>query len=378
MRKSLLFFCLIALLLCGCAQVKNVAENKTKTITVMDILGRTVTIKTPVRRVVLLYGLEDYAAVGGRDSLSKLVGINAWRYKMYRPDWWQAWIEYYPEIKKLPDVGQPGKTFQVEEVIKLKPDVVIADRSMYKYMTEDVKRLEKAGIPVVFTDYFPHTNNVTELFNEVNRSAMILGKILNREERAKEVVKFFEDHVMKVVNKTKGIKSKPKVIVFATWSKWDAYGKKSMYNFWIDLAGGDNVAAKVIPGFSGDINPEFVLKTNPDVLVFTCNNNFPSGQKVVIGYTVNNSSSAKEALKELINRPGWNKLNAVKDRRVYIIHHGLSHGHLFEFVCLEYMAKWLHPTLFRNLEPKKDLQTFYSKFMPMPLHGVWAVRLGGS
>ncbi len=376
MKKKLLILCLVVVLLCGCAQVKKKPEEKT--ITVTDVLGRTVHIKTPVKKIVLLYGLEDYAAIGGKDALKKLVGINAWRYKMYRPDWWQAWKTYYPWIAKLPDVGQPGKTFQVEEVIKLKPDVVIADRSMYKYMTEDIKRLQDAGIPVVFTDYFPHTNNVTKLFEEVNKSAMILGKILNSEARAKEVVKFFEEHVNYVVNKAKNVKYKPKAIVFATWSTWTAYGKKGMYNFWIDLAGGQNIAAKVISGFSGDVNPEFVLKMNPDVIIFTCNNNFPSGQKVVIGYTVNNSTLAKEALKELIKRPGWNELNAVKNGRVYIIHHGLSHGHLFEFVCLEYVAKWLHPELFKNLNPAKDLQTFYNKFMPMPLHGVWAASLGGS
>ncbi|RUM34983.1 MAG: hypothetical protein DSY33_00745 [Archaeoglobus sp.] len=378
MRRVVLILCVFILLcgvLCGCTQIKS--KQSEKTITVTDALGRKIHIKTPVKKIVLLYGLEDYAAIGGNDSLRKLVGINAWRYKMYRPDWWQAWKEYHPEIAKLPDVGQPGKTFQVEEVIKLKPDVVIADRSMYKYMSEDIKKLGDAGIPVVFTDFFPHTDNVTKLFEEVNKSAVILGKILNRENRAQEVVKFFENHIKEVVEKTKNIKHRPKVVVFATWSKWRVYGKKGMYNFWIDLAGGENIAANVIPGFSGDINPEYVLKMNPDVIVFTCNNNFPSGQKVVIGYTVRNSTPAKEVLRSLISRQGWNDINAIKSKRVYIIHHGLSHGHLFEFVCLEYMAKWLHPEIFKNLNPSEDLRAFYSKFMPMPLHGVWAAGLGG-
>jgi len=38
-------------------------------------------------------------------------------------------------------------------------------------------------------------------------------------------------------------------------------------------------------------------------------------------------------LEEAIDRPGWESIDTVKEKRVYIIHHGLSHGHIFEFVC---------------------------------------------
>jgi len=348
-----------------------------KIVAITDLAGRTVHVKVPVDRVVLLYGLEDYAAVGGEEALKKIVGLNAWRYKKYRPDWWQAWITNHPWIKDIPDVGQPGKTFEVEQVLKLKPDVVIADKFMYKYMDEDIKRLEKAGIPVIFTDYFPHSKNVTQLFDEVNRSTMILGKLLGKEDRARELVEFFKKEVYRVVNVTESVDIKPKVIVFATWSEWRAYGKTGMYNYWIEMAGGENIAAKVIDGSSGDVNPEFVLKENPDVIIFTCNNNFPSGQKIAIGYTVDNETIAREALRELIDRPGWENLNAVKNDRVYIIHHGLSHGHIFEFVCLQYIAKWLHPGKFKDLNPDESLKEFYNRFLPLPYRGVWAVGIGG-
>ena len=117
------------------------------------------------------------------------------------------------------------------------------------------------------------------------------------------------------------------------------------------------------------------MKENPDVIVFTCNNSFPSGQKVAIGYTVDNATIAKEALKELIDRPSWESIDAVKEKRVYIIYHGLSHGHIFEFVCLQYIAKWLHPELFKDLNPEESLRTFYDNFIPLPYHGVWATEL---
>ncbi len=347
-----------------------------RTVRLTDLAGRVVEVRVPVERVVLLYGLEEYAAVGGEDALHKLVGLNSWRYQKYRPDWWQGWVENYPWIAELPDVGQPGKTFEVEQVLRLMPDVVIADRSMLKYMDEDLKRLEKAGIPVVFTDYFPHSDNVTELFDEVNRSTMILGILLDREDRARELVKFFEGEVRSVVDEVNS-SDQQKAIVFATWSEWRAYGREGMYNHWISMAGGRNIAADVVDGASGDVNPEFVLQQNPDVIIFTCNNNFPSGQRVAIGYTVESDETAREVLKELVNRPGWENLNAVKNGRVYIIHHGLSHGHLFEFACLQYVAKWLHPEKFSHLNPEERLKEFYDRFMPIPYKGVWAAGIGG-
>jgi iron complex transport system substrate-binding protein len=375
MRRGIvvLVILLFSIVLTGCSQ-KTVEEHENR-IKITDLTGREVSVKVPVNSVVLLYGLEDYSAVGGKDALKKIVGLNSWRYKKYRPDWWQAWITNYPWMADLPDVGQPGKTFEVEEVIKLNPDVVIADKSMYKYMEEDIRRLDKAEIPVIFIDYFPHSDNVTQLFDEVNKSTLILGKILGKEDRARELVEFFKEQVSKVIERTESVNVKRKAVVFTTWAEWRAYGSKGMYNFWINMGGGENIVAKVIDTSSGDINPEFVLKENPDVVVFTCNNNFPNGQKVAIGYTVDDNTIAKRALKELIDRPGWENINAVKEGRVYIIHHGLSHGHIFEFVCLQYIAKWLHPELFEDLNPEESLRTFYDKFIPLPYRGVWATGI---
>jgi iron complex transport system substrate-binding protein len=58
-----------------------------------------------------------------------------------------------------------------------------------------------------------------------------------------------------------------------------------------------------------------------------------------------------------------------------MMHLGLAHGHVFQFVALEYFAKWLHPEIFRNTNPINDLKEFYEIFMPYPLRGVWVVNL---
>ena len=91
-------------------QTKLIIVGKAGEITLVDLVDRTVTVQMPIKKVALLYGLEDYAAVGGEEALNKIVALNSWRYKQYRPDWWQAWVMKYPWIEDIPIRGSPVKT----------------------------------------------------------------------------------------------------------------------------------------------------------------------------------------------------------------------------------------------------------------------------
>ncbi len=356
-------------------------EPPRKRVLIVDALGRKVWVEAPAKRIVVMYGLEDLVAVSGEYGLAHLVAFNRFRYVKWRPDWWYAWRTHFPWLEKLPDTAQPGYGFSVEKLIALKPDVVIVAAFMYKKMLEsgDIQRLEKAGIPVVVIDFVPPTTNLTQHLETVKRSIMALGAVTGYVDRAEKLYEFYEEQVLGVVKRVENASVKPRVLVLATWAPWRAYGRGGMYQVWITLAGGENIAASVIPGSSGDINPEYVLKANPDVIIFTCNNNVytPEGRRqvLVIGYNVNSTQPAKRLLEELVKRPGWEKLNAVRNGRVYLIHHGLSHGHIFQFAALQWIAKWLHPGLFKSLDPQRNLAEFYAKFMPFPLRGVWAVGM---
>jgi len=358
-------------------EVLKKVEVKPKLVKIRDVLGREILVPSPARRVAILYGLEDWVAVGGEQALVKVVALNAWRYKKWRPDWWVAWTEHYPWLKDVPDVGQPGWNFDLEKLLKAKPDVVVTTPWMFKHMEESgaLGTLKALGIPVVVIDFVPKTTDVKEHLEVVRTSLIDLGVLAGNLKRAEELYKFYLKQFDTVLNKLKHVKERPKVIVFATWSPWKVYGAKGHVSTWVELAKGDNVAAKVVPGASGYVNPEFVLETNPDVIIFVCNNNFPDGQKVVIGYTVSSPLPALEALEKLIDRPGWEQLKAVREKRVYMMHLGLAHGHVFQFAALQFIAKWLHPEIFKGLEPLQNLKEFYEEFMPYPLRGVWVVSL---
>jgi len=366
---------LLALALSGCVQPKP-GETK-KTVVIQDFLGRNVTVKVPVERIVVLNEIDEVVAVGGKDALQKIVALNKWRYKQWRADWWEEWTNHYPWLANLPDTGQVGQNFNPEVVINAKPDVVLCWPWQYYRLKEsgDLKKLEEAGISVIAIQLLPTTANVTEHLDAVSKNIRILGVLFGKEQRAEELVRFYQDQINRVVTRIQQTEKQPKVIVFSTSSPWTIQGKKGYYHVWVTLAGGINLGDRVIEGSSGDVDPEFVLQENPDVIIFTCNNNFPEGIRIVVGYTVNSTEPAKNALKELINRPRWGDLQAVKSQKVYLIHHGFSHEKIFQFFALQCIAKWLHPELFRDLDPYKNLQEFYDRFMPFPLRGVLYVEL---
>ncbi len=362
MRK-VLFVVLLAVLFLGCAQ--KVEEKAASGQTITDLMGREVHVKVPVDRVVITFNVEEFVAVGGEDALKKIVGWSQYYWKGRRPTVWEVYSQKYPWIENIPDVGYPWKgTFSAEKVIELKPDVVIMSKEQYKYVKEDIKKLEKAGIPVVFIDYYEPFNITTH-----TKSTLILGKLLGKEERAKELIDYYTKQVKDVLERLKNVEGKPKVLLLG--KGWVTYGKNHYRGKMIEFAGGKNIAADVIEQ-SGEIDPEYVLKANPDVIIFIGK----KGWNVDLGYNVDADVSRK-MLEGCINRPGWENLNAIKNKRVYAIHIYFVHGHIYDFVALQYFAKWFYPQEFRDVNPEESWKEFHEKFLPIDYSGTWAVGLGG-
>lgn len=345
---------------------EEIIELEKKTITITDMLGRNVTVEVPVERIVVTFNVEELVAVGGEDALKKIVGWSQYYWKDRRLTVWETYVRTYPWIADIPDVGYPWKgTFSAEKVIELKPDVVIMAVPQYKDIKEDVEKLDRAGVPVVCIDYYKPFNLISH-----TKSTLILGKLLNRTDRAQKLVEFYLEQIEKTLVKLRKIEReipKPKVLLLG--KGWTTYGKNHYRGKMIEYACGLNIASNVIEQ-SGEINPEYVLQANPDVIIFIGK----VGWNVDLGYGVN-ADRAKAMLSELIQRPGWESLNAVKNGRVYAIHIYFVHGHIYDFVALQYYAKWFYPDVFENLNPEGAWKTFHEEFLPVEYSGTWAIKL---
>ena len=63
----------------------------------------------------------------------------------------------------------------------------------------------------------------------------------------------------------------------------------------------------------------------------------------------------------------------MRDGNVHAVY--LSMGcELFDFAALEFIAKTLYPETFADVDPQKDLEDYFTKYLPFPLEGVWLCK----
>ncbi|MEM0214647.1 MAG: ABC transporter substrate-binding protein, partial [Archaeoglobaceae archaeon] len=169
--KKLLILSLILLcsLMFGCVQQDQKAIEEKK-ITVVDPAGRTVEVPKNVSKVVAI-GPGALRLVVYLQAVDKVIGVeNAEKT-------WEVYTRPYrlanPQLAELPTIGVGGPDDpqpNVEEIMKLKPDVIFA--TVNARYADNLQ--EKTGIPVVVVDYGTLGNfRTTQLFESIR----VMGKV---------------------------------------------------------------------------------------------------------------------------------------------------------------------------------------------------------
>ena len=344
----------------------------TKT-TVTDLAGRQVTLELPVKSIVLAgwsgSGNPFYTlfALLGDDAPKMIVGMDM-GLKNYRHWIWQKYLDRYPALNDVPDVGAPPEV-NIEKIVSLKPDVVMVPIRAYKSGKDAYDTLEKAGVPVVLNDY--HTESLATHV----QSMKLIGDIVGRPERTQELIDFYKKQCAIVEDRLAKVSlGQPRVYVELGQNAQEygnSYGK-SMWGLLAPRCAGQNIASGIVEDY-GPLSPEFVLKSNPQVVVFTGANWPAKSDSLQLGYFAD-EAEAEKRLKKFLSRPGWAEMDAVKNGRVYGIHHGLARE-IWDFYPLQCFAKWFHPELFEDLNPLDGFKEFHEKFLGVEYSGTWAVEL---
>ncbi|WP_260856144.1 ABC transporter substrate-binding protein [Pseudomonas oryzihabitans] len=336
-----------------------------------DVLGRTVTLAVPAKRVVLGFNFTDYLAVGGEQAFAAVVGISrgAWERKV--PGTWRVYVAKLPPLAELPDVGEvENNSFSVEKVLALKPDLVVLAAWQFQALDSEVKRLEQLGIPVVAIDY-----NAQTLERHL-ASTRLLGVITGQEARAAELADVYAKAVQDIQTRLAAAhRPKPRVYVeFGNKGPAEysfTYGQ-NMWGAMVTLAGGDNIAAPFVQWW-GVMNPEQVLMAQPQVIFISGreDNSNPAALPMGPGVT---ADEARSHLRAFMQRPGWANLPAIRDGRLYGVYQGASRS-LEDFAMLQFIAKQLYPDLFQDLDPMANYREFYRRYLPIQPQGTFAVGL---
>lgn len=278
MKKSALILLMIIVTLSSlfafsaCDKDKDTANGKTVT----DLLGREVTVPEKINRVVCIGAgsLRLYTYVG---DLSKLVGVedidgdgkdlngvlSIRPYKMVNKDL----------FKSLPSCGKGGPqgSPEAEKILSLNPDIVFSLYTSDKAAMDDLQ--QKIGKPVVVLSY-----GKTEAFDaNVKKSIALLGDILNRKERANELLSFISDTETYLSSIGEGIdKDKKATVYLGCQSNYGTHGiESSSANYSIfDVSKIRNVLDEYVgkngetfKGYQKSVDWEILVDMNPQRII---------------------------------------------------------------------------------------------------------------
>lgn len=345
--------------------------------TVTDIVGRTVSVKTPVERVILAEGRQTYI-VASLDTDNPFKRVVGWGDDLRTADY-DSYVKYqekFPSLTEIPVFGSPQSgAFSVEKAVELQPDVVIFSLDSYAPARDSglIDTLARVNIPSVIIDFRQQPLETTV------PSILLIGRLFGQTENAQAVSDFYIQQVNLVFSRIEKVTSPaPTVFILRAAGLLECCGTFGRANLGIleERAGATNIAAGLFPGWSGTVNPEQVLTSDPDIIVATGSNwtySPGAGNYVPFGYNTT-PEQARAALRRLTDQSGWSGLKAVQTGRFYGVWHQFYNAPM-HFAILQQFAKWNYPEEFADVDPEATLRAYHEKFLPISYSGTFWVSL---
>jgi iron complex transport system substrate-binding protein len=376
MKKLLLAaFCLVATVL-GAGTAPAASR-----ITVTDIAGRQVEVSVPIQRAVLGEGRQLYiiAALDRENPAARIVG---WRddLKEADPATYKAYLEKFPALGALPAFsGLEQSLIDIETTIAQRPDVVFLNLETQKAV-EEASYVEKLGaldIPVIYVDFRHDPEHNTE------PSIRLFGTLFGQQERAEALIAFRAQQIARVTDRLATANPpRPRVFIERAAGFYDdccySFGRGN-FGAMVEQAGGDNIAASLIPGTFGQINPEQVLVADPQQVIVTSamwEAYVPGGRWVPVGP----GADAAEVQRKLAfypTRPAYQGIAAQKPGGFHAVWHQFYNSP-YQFVAIQQLAKWFHPDLFADLDPGETFRELHERFLPIAYQPGYFATLGAA
>jgi iron complex transport system substrate-binding protein len=206
-----------------------------------------------------------------------------------------------------------------------------------------------------------------------------LGYILDKEEEAEEFANWYDGWTNEIKSRAEKLSEdeKPRVFLSSFYKYMGDYstvGTENRHAQMCDIAGGRNIAADLpYKGGWPKVDPEWVITKNPEIIIMSGNTISLSS-----GYDTDDPSEMAALREDFLNRPELANVAAVKNGKVYI-YASWGAGCLGSGPCCPigtaYMAKWFHPELFEDLDPREIHQEYLDRFQRIDFnvyeHGVF-------
>ena len=275
--------------------------------TLTDVTGNEVTLEEAPKAIVSMIpsNTEILYALGLSEEI---VGVSDY--------------DNYPEEAAAKEkIG--GMEFNVEKIISLNPDLVLAHESALGTWDAGLQQLRDAGIQV-------YTVTNAETFDATYETIYEIGEATGKIEEATKIVEDMKAKIKEVQDKVAEVDTKKKVLVEVS-PEPEIYtpAGNTIMNEMLSMINAKNLVADLDGWIK--IDPEEIVKRNPDVILTTYGNYTP------------------DAVNLVLNRNGFSDVNAVKNEAVYDMDADLT-GRMGPRLAegLELIAKNVYPEAFNE------------------------------
>ncbi|WP_051359872.1 ABC transporter substrate-binding protein [Adhaeribacter aquaticus] len=240
-KKLFYFFSIFLASLFYACQSKQPQEKQINSVTVTDDLGRKVKIPANPKRIMalapsateMLYAVADEKTIIGRTQN----------------------CDFPEKVKKKPVVNNYPMDY--EQLVLLKPDLIFTVEGITP--AEVAAKLERdLHIPVYYQKY----EKVQDIFKGLTN----IGKILGREERAKQVVDSLKNELAQI-QPVKTSNAKPQVLAITWNDPIYVYGQNTLFTDKLRFLGAENAVKEVFAQSYPALTREYILKLNPDIII---------------------------------------------------------------------------------------------------------------
>lgn len=359
MRKHILLFTVLlavfaVLISAGCVTTDSPGDSEGM-ITITDAFGREVSIpENPEKIAVVGSGsmryfvylgidLDDVCAVDYQDSKLNKQTFNLRPYSLANP-----------EILEIPEVGAAKGVVDNEKLLMSGAEILFMGGASSSNAEVANEIQEKTGIPVVMF----YTGNYVTDAEKIQDTLLMLGEILDKEQRAKDLIAYFDAVEADLKKRVAGLSASESVYIGGV-----------AYNGYHGLDGTDptyypfavlnikNAAGEVSSvsqtGYA-QISKEKLLEWDPDFIIVDLS-------------TIQAAEGG--ALVELKNDPSYRELTAVKNSMVYTVnpHTSMNVNHETTLANAYFIGKLLYPEQFEDIDPVKKADEIYTFVVGEPV-----------
>jgi iron complex transport system substrate-binding protein len=333
------------------SQVERIINGTQTEITLIDSDNKTVTVKQPLERLVIYTHqcAEILQLLGVQD---KVVGVR---------DTFVQQPNRFPKMSQDQNIGNGGEP-DVEAILKSKPDAILA----YTFYPTEESLDAKLPPEVKVLRFDCECSGLGP--NAMREKVKLLGILLGARVKANEYLEWHDRCLSEVEEGIDDIAPDNRVKVYLESTpegdkplvSRTAIGTGHAANKLVEMAGGVNIAAGHLPGYEdtpmeyGEIETEWVLSQNPEVIVGRAMG------KGIRPYENENNSLLQKYVEDIKGLPGFDNVSAVRNDRVYIITNDYAVTPNYPS-ALMLLAKWFYPDQFADL----NLQAAHQEYVNM-------------